>query len=368
MSEIDKIIDRKFVEEIKTGKHVFGNPAEKIKEDIKELEQTIKNKESIQEGEFLVQDKDLRANLANLKSRKKALEDAGSYFLKLINRCVNEPWKNTILFCNVKLRVPSYKLLEDNDEALIDNGNGNYIGIKRNRNEYEDDDYDDYNDDYNDYNDDYNRNDYDNDYDRHDYEDDDYKGREYKRNYYKDDEDEKDNNFISSSELSSLFGGSNAYQDDKNTDDEEDLTDVYYDFVFQTKYETFFINIRNVTTSQKLPLFIMDGACSSPNAELFKLSKKFKEEFIGEFKLYDIIFNKTGALILKNKNWTDAEATVIHVQEFKATIESFCESNGVMDNIERYKHLNYLYHNYEHKEESEFTKEVNRNLEMEGCN
>lgn len=283
------IIDPNFVAEVQSGKHVFGVPDAYIKEKIKSLEKEIEKSESVKEGEFFMQNKELRAELSTLKAKKMALQSAGDYFLSLINKCDAEPWKNAILFCNIAF---NYNPPEENEN---------------------------------------------------------------KDNIF---ESNTTSTFINKSELSSLMGKS------YDEDDFEEGEEVVYDFAFQTKYGTFLINISTAKTSEKLPLFIMDNVVSTPNGPLFDLSSK-DENFIYEHTLIDLIYNKTGAIILKNENWQNASSFVMHVKDMKSFIEESLK-NKPMPNIERYKHLDFLYKHFVHKKESEFSKNVNRNLKNGG--
>lgn len=278
----NNIISEDFITEVQSGKHVFGKPDAYISKKIIELDKEIAKAETIKAGEFAMQNKELRAELSAMKTKKQILEKSGDYFLGLLNKCLNEPWLNSILFCNVyfgNLNMPSDNMNTD---------------IELN----------------------------------------------------------SDSGFISNSELSSLMGSSSKYNDEAVNDGEAQM----FDFVFQTRFCTCFVNIRNVVTSPELPLFIMDGTCKNPKAELFELTEE--PNFLGKSIVYDIIYNKNGALILKNNLWKSASSRVLHVKDFKSDFESLTSDFGQMNSMDRYKQLDYLYKHFVQEEKSEFYKDV----------
>lgn len=282
------LIDPNFVAEIQAGKHVFGTPDSYIKEKIKKLDKEIALRETVKAGEFYMQDKELRAQMSILKAKRIALENAGDYFLSLINKCDQEPWRNSILFCNIAFNYNPPKDDENKEESIILGNSGS---------------------------------------------------------------------FINSTELSSLMGAH------VSEDEEDSGKETIYDFAFQTRFGTYLININTAKTSDKLPLFVMDNTVSTPIAPLFDLTTKYPG-FTLSHNLYEVIFNKTGALIFKNENWKKADARLIHIKDFKKELEK--EAKEPMINIERYKHLDFLYKHFVRKEESQFSKEVNKNLKRGG--
>lgn len=93
-----------FLNAIKRGKRIFGNPELRLTDEIKEVEKQInKYKEGFGKGDFFIPDKELDKKFKELKNQRTLNKKYGEYILKLVNKVTEEPFLNAIVFCDVEI-------------------------------------------------------------------------------------------------------------------------------------------------------------------------------------------------------------------------------------------------------------------------
>lgn len=99
-----------FINDIKSGKRIFGNPELRLSMEIKETEDKLnKYKASLGRGDFFIPNKQLESHFKDLKNERVAVKKYGEYILKLINKVTEEPFRNMIVFCDVALDDNEYE-------------------------------------------------------------------------------------------------------------------------------------------------------------------------------------------------------------------------------------------------------------------
>lgn len=168
-------------------------------------------------------------------------------------------------------------------------------------------------------------------------------------------------NFLNMDEIDNLMSETDTSDDLNDTIFDYDSPNIQkIDFCLQTKRETYLIVVRNIPTSPENPIFIIDNTCSNVNKELFELSKS-----ICNFKTIDLIYNKTGYIILKNENWNEASSLVLHVKDLKNFLEEDYKNkkDNEIDFNNRIQLLSSMYECRYVKEETEFSKNIKKTLD-----
>ena len=97
---------------LRMGKMVFGNPAEGLKKTLAETEKKLNEYESNKEERWITNNKELKSNIAKLKSGIKGEEDLARFMEKEIKE--NPNLDGLVCFASLSS--------EDNDEAIEENG------------------------------------------------------------------------------------------------------------------------------------------------------------------------------------------------------------------------------------------------------
>lgn len=93
-----------FVNEVKMGKRVFGNPQMRLSNEIKDIEDSLmKYRKKFGAGDFVVPNKELQGQLKDANAQKLFMQKCGEYVLRMVNKLLDEPFRNMMVFCDVEL-------------------------------------------------------------------------------------------------------------------------------------------------------------------------------------------------------------------------------------------------------------------------
>lgn len=135
----------------------------------------------------------------------------------------------------------------------------------------------------------------------------------------------------------------------------------YWDFAIQTKCETYYIKTKCETTNPENPIYVQDNVVFSVVREMYTCST-FLDDKNGV--AIDVIYNKTGALILKNDLWKNATAITVHVSELKNFIEENEKNKSKIPFDERLQILDRLFEDTKKEEITDFIKDVRSKTKM----